>query len=205
MFQSADGNFILGWTATGYDIFFGVKALTASANNALSQGLYFTAALEDAVNSYGVDSYYGGTNNTGNSAGDGLVHQRLNIPGGSSFDYEVDDVTTVNADGTVGNANNGFTDLNGYQYIFGDGGQAFVAIGTNGVFSLLTGLHAPAFSGPGVYLNPIGIVNAASLQPSTASIAPGELLILVGTGLASGSGRDAGWTAISFIRSVASP
>ena len=47
IFQSADGNFILGWTASGYDIFFGVKALTISGTNSLSGGLYFTAALED--------------------------------------------------------------------------------------------------------------------------------------------------------------
>jgi uncharacterized protein (TIGR03437 family) len=49
------------------------------------------------------------------------------------------------------------------------------------------GLHAPAFSGSGVYLNPVGVANAASFQPVTASIAPGELLVLYGTGLASTS------------------
>ena len=75
------------------------------------------------------------------------------------------------------------SDFNGYEYIFGDGGQAFVAIGTNGNFSLLVGMHAAAFSGPGVYLNPIGVVNAASYQPITASLAPGELITLFGTGL----------------------
>jgi uncharacterized protein (TIGR03437 family) len=59
-----------------------------------------------------------------------------------------------------------------------------VAIGTNGNYSLLVGMHAPAFTGPGVYLNPIGVVNAANFMPVTASIAPGELLELFGTGLA---------------------
>ncbi len=185
MYVSADGNFVLGWTATGYDIFFGVKALATQATNMTSQGLYFTSALEDGFG--GVDSYYGGTNNSGNAAGDGIVHQRLNLPGGSSYDFGSDDQTVLNANGTVGNSQNGYTDLNGYEYIFGDGGQAFVAIGTNGNYSLQVGMHAPNFSGPGVYLNPIGVVNAASQQPVTASIAPGELLILVGTGLSSGT------------------
>jgi uncharacterized protein (TIGR03437 family) len=46
-------------------------------------------------------------------------------------------------------------------------------------------MHAPSFTGTGVYLNPIGIVNAASYQPVTASLAPGELISLFGTGLAS--------------------
>ena len=63
--------------------------------------------------------------------------------------------------------------------------QAFVGVGTNGLFSLVVGLHAPVFSGPGVYLNPIGVNNAASFQPITASISPGEDIALYGTGLSS--------------------
>lgn len=181
IFQSADSNFILGWTPGGYDIFFGVKPLSATATNSLSSGLYFTAALEDSPMGLGTDSYYGGTNNSGDAAGDGIVHQRFNAVGASSEDYESDDQIVLNADGTTGpNA-----DYLGYQYIFGDAGQAFVAIGTYGSYSLVIGLHAATFSGPGVYLNPIGVNNAASFAPVTASIAPGELLTLTGTGFQS--------------------
>ena len=179
MFQSADGNFILGWTATGFDIFFGVRALTVSGSNSLTTGLYFTAALEDSQAGNGTDSYYGGNSNTGDSSGDAVIHQRVNTPSGLSFDFGTDDQYTVNGDGSTP------VDFNGYQYLFGDGGNAFVAIGTNGLFSLLVGMHAPAFSGPGVYLNPVGVANAASFQPVTASIAPGELILLYGTNLAS--------------------
>jgi len=178
IFQSADGNFILGWTASGYDILFGVKALGTTATNSMSQGLYFTAALENSPVSLGTDSYYGGTSNTGDSSGDGVVHQRVNEPFERSFDYGTDDMIALNAAGTA-------TDFIGYQYIFGDGGQAFVAIGTEGLFSLVVGVHAPAFSGTGVYLNPIGVTNAASFQPVTARLAPGELIALYGTGLSS--------------------
>ena len=187
LFQSSDGNFILGWTATGYDIFFGVKALTTNATNSTSQGLYFTAALEDTpATGFGMDSYYGATNNLGNSNGDGIVHQRVNSPAWplpvvGSLDYGTDDLIQLKPDGSTQ------TDLNGYNYIFGDGGQAFVAIGTGGIFALQLGLHAPNFSGPGVYLNPIGVVNAASYAPVTASLAPGELITLYGTGLSSGN------------------
>ncbi len=184
-YQSAGGNFVLGWNSAGYDIIFGVKSLASSATNLTSQGLYFTAALEDWVDNYGVDSYYGGTNNAGDNVGHSIVHQRLSLPGVLSFDEGLDDEIDLNADGTVGTSGNGFTDLNGYQVQFGVGGQAFVAIGTGGYFALVTGIHAASFSGPGVYLNPIGVVNAASQQPVTASVAPGELLVLYGTGLSS--------------------
>lgn len=184
LFESADGNFILGWTPSGYDIFFGIRALSTGATNSTSQGLYFTAALEDFSGVTGTDSFYGGLSNAGDSNGDGIVHERLNIPAENSFDFGTDDQISLNSDGSTS------VDLNGYQYLFGDGGQAFVAIGTDGNFSLVVGLHAASFSGTGVYLNPIGVVNAASYQPITASLAPGELITLTGTGLYSGSGLD---------------
>jgi len=178
IFESADGNFIIGWTSGGYDIFFGVKALAVTGTNSLSTGLYFTAALEDSPNGLGTDSYYGGTNNSGDGAGDTILHERLNVVGFQSEDYGSDDQLVLSANGSAG------PDVFGYQYIFGDGGQAFVAIGSNGYYSLLVGMHAASFSGAGVYIDPIGVVNAASFQPVTASIAPGELLAVLGTGLA---------------------
>ena len=181
IFQSADGNFILGWTAGAYDIFFGVKALTIPGATSVSAGLYFTAALEDSPGGNGgTDSYYGGTNNSGDSAGDGAVHERLNSPARLSYDRGTDNKMVLNADGTTG-----LDPFTGYEYTFGDGGLAFFAIGANGRFSLVVGLHAPSFSGAGVYLNPIGVVNAASYQPVTASLAPGELITLFGTGFSS--------------------
>ena len=177
MFESADGNFILGWTATGYDIFFGVKALTTNGTNSASAGLYFTAALEDSTGAFGTDSYYGGVSNAGNSKGDGIIHQRFNLTNAYSYDYGSDDQIDVNADGTTS------ADFLGYMYVFGDGEQAFVAIGSNGTYSLLVGMHAASFSGSGVFLNPAYVVNAASYAPVTASLAPGELINLYGTGL----------------------
>jgi uncharacterized protein (TIGR03437 family) len=192
-FESQDGNFILGWTAAGYDIFFGVKALTIPGTNSVSGGLYFTGGLQDLPGGNGgTFSYYGGTSNFGDSNGDGIIHQRLNSPAGLSEDYGTDDQIVLNADGTTG-PDSAF----GYEYIFGDAGNcqngtatfpcaaAFVAIGTNGNFSLLVGLHVPVFTASGVYIYPTGVVNAASYQPITASLAPGELITLFGSGLSS--------------------
>jgi len=183
IFESADGNFILGWTSAGYDIFFGVKALAGIGTNSISQGLYFTAALEDANYSgtgWGTDSYYGSEYNTGNSPnGDAIIHQRLNALGLYPFseDYGTDDSLAVNSDGTASDYY--------YNYVFGDGGQAYVGVGFGGLYSLVVGLHAATFSQPGVYINPVMVYNAASYQPITAAIAPGELITLFGTGLAS--------------------
>lgn len=191
MFASADGKFILGWTASGYDIFFGVVALDAGSNglagsNSVTAGLYFTAGLEDSI--AGTDSFYGATDDFGDTPGDAIMHQRINSPGSLSYDFGGSDQIALASSGAGG------PDTNGYSYLFGDSGvcqsgtstapcaAAFVAIGTDGNFSLMVGLHAPVFSGSGVYLYPTGIVNAASYQPVTASLAPGELITLFGTG-----------------------
>ena len=116
------------------------------------------------------------------------MHARLNFPtfAGNqityAYDYGSDDVINLNASGATP-----VPDYTGYTYLFGDGGNAFVAIGTAGNYALVVGLHAATFSGQGVYLNPVGVANAASYQPITASLAPGELIILTGTGLYFGS------------------
>lgn len=182
MFVSADGNFVLGYTANGYDLIFGVKALTSNATPGMYSGLYYTAAIEDGPSfqsSCGdFDAFYGSLVADGNN--NQIIHQRLSESLCTTIDFETDDQTSFS---TNGNAQ----DINGYQYAFGDGGQGFVAIGTGGFFSLLAGVHANSFSGSGVFLNPVGITNAASFAPITTSVAPGELITLYGSGLATGT------------------
>ena len=180
MYVSADGKFVLGYTPGGYDVFFGMAALASSPNNSTFNGLYYLSALEDGPglgNACGtVDGFYGSL--ISNGIGDQIIHERLFGPFCYTIDFETDDVTTFT---TNGNA----SDFNGYLYAFGDNGQAFVAIGSGGFFSLVAGVHANTFSGPGVFLSPIGVYNAASWAPITASLSPGELVTLVGSGLAS--------------------
>jgi uncharacterized protein (TIGR03437 family) len=177
MFVSADGNFILGYTANGYDLLFGVKALSATATNGIYSGLYYTSALEDGPslgNSCGtVDAYYGSLISDGNT--NQILHERLAGSFCSAIDFQTNNQTTFTANGTA-------SDLSGYQYAFGDGGNAFVAVGSGGFYSLLAGVHANTFTGSGVFLNPIGVTNAASFAPITASVAPGELITLYGSG-----------------------
>src|SRR5262249_9122803 len=115
--------------------------------------------------------------------GDGneIIHERFNSPLciGVPIDYVTDNFTQLNSNGTTSNP-----DFNGYLYAFGANGQAFVAVGSSGILSLVVGLHSNNFSPSGVFLNPIGIFNAASYAPITASLAPGELITLFGSNLA---------------------
>ncbi|HEY4361019.1 MAG TPA: IPT/TIG domain-containing protein [Bryobacteraceae bacterium] len=185
MYVSSDGAFVLGWSATGYDIIFGVRTLTSTAAQNTFQGTYYTSALELGVQPFcsgssGLDAYTGSLSADG--TGNAIVHQRLwsaeCLP--IAYDYTTDDYANLNLDGTIAN-----TDYNGYSLAFGDGGNAFVGIsGSSGFFSLVVGLKAASFSGSGVYLNPTGIVNAGSFAPITAPLAPGELITMFGSGLA---------------------
>jgi uncharacterized protein (TIGR03437 family) len=54
-------------------------------------------------------------------------------------------------------------------------------IGSNQVFSMIIGIHAPSFKPTStVWLNPIGISNAANYTPITNAFSPGELVNLYG-------------------------
>jgi uncharacterized protein (TIGR03437 family) len=182
MYVSANGNFVLGWNPNGYDIIFGVQALTVPpTSDSLFSGLFYLGNLSDIPEECGAESFWGSVNADG--LGDAIEHQRFYSAvcsnTGSVTDYGTDDylLNSIGSDGTVG-------DTNGNYYAFGASGNAFVAVSnSSGFYSLTIGIHAPSFSGPGVYLNPIGVVNAASWDPVTASVAPGELITLFGTNL----------------------
>jgi uncharacterized protein (TIGR03437 family) len=180
LYVSSDGNFILGGDPAGFDIFVGIRPTSGSATNGTYQGTYFLAGLEDsAVNlSAGISdiaSFYGSTLAFGN--GHAVNHQRLNSVLYNIYDYTFDSSYSMSADGTV-TQNFAFLEL-------GPNGQALIDVGRGNNYQLAIGLHAPAYSGGGVYLNPIGIVNSASLAPITNSVAPGELVTMFGTGMAS--------------------
>jgi len=190
MFASPDENFILGWTPGALDVFFGVKALAArTGTNSISEGMYFTAGLDVAGMLQkrplpSPDFYFGTYSMTGDANGDALVQQLTNLPLAGvtaiTWDFATDDQIVVNPDGTAG------PDALGYRYAFGAGGNGFVAIGTRGIFGLLVGVRAAAPAAvEGAYINRAAVVNAASYQPAIAGVAPGELITLFGSGLAS--------------------
>jgi uncharacterized protein (TIGR03437 family) len=182
LYLSADGNFVLGGTPTDFDIFFGVRAVSAAASNATYKGLYLMSALEDFPTSAGgggADSFYGSVNSNG--VGTQIMHWRWWAPGVYGVPYAID--FGSDNDATVTTNGTGSDSYFGFDYAFGAGGAAGVAVGTDGEFSLIAMVQAPTFTGSGVFLNPSGIFNAASYAPMTASLSPGELLTLFGTNL----------------------
>lgn len=180
-YVSADGNIFLAGTPGGYDLIVGARAFSGPASNSSWNQIYFTGALEDTVSAgkHYLDAFYGSWNATGQ--GVSIAHDRFQSLAQPQqvFDYTFDTQASVQSNATSAPA-----DIP-YQFTLGAGGQVFIGTGTNGLYSLLVGFAAPKHSGSGVYLNPLGVVNAANFAPITNPIAPGEIIALFGSGLSS--------------------
>lgn len=191
LYISPDGNFIFGGNYNGYDMFVGVRAAASPPSN--FAGLYYQAGLDwntaAALNNYPpIDSYYGAFDAL---AGKIIGHKRFSdvapqryqnldslLPYGGSADFNYLDSYTLNSDGSSGDT--AFSQ----QYASTADGTIRIGYGIGPFLALNVAFQAPAFSGSGVYLNPNGMVNAASSAPFTAQFAPGEFVTLYGTGLA---------------------
>jgi uncharacterized protein (TIGR03437 family) len=176
---SADGNFVVAGGANTFDLMIGLRASPVPATNASFSGVYLVSGLETNVAGFtgasgNFDAFAGSVNSTG--AGESLWHLRLQSPLHGSYDHTYDFPYAFT---------NGGIAQSSLVYSFGLSGQAFLIVGRGTEYQLSLGLHAPQYSGSGVYLSPIGIVNAASLSPFTNPVAPGEFVSLFGTGLAS--------------------
>jgi uncharacterized protein (TIGR03437 family) len=191
LYISPDGNFIFGGSYGGYDMFVGVRAATSPPSN--YAGLYYQAGLDldetTSNNGYTLlDSYYGSFKAF---SGTILGHQALSTTSllnyrnlsalsiyGGSNDFTYLDSYTLNSDGSSDDT------AFAQHYVSSKDGLIRIGYGIGPLLSLNVALQAPALSGSGVYLNPVGVVNAASSVPFTAQVSPGEFLTLYGTGLA---------------------
>jgi uncharacterized protein (TIGR03437 family) len=184
LYISPDGNFVFGGSANGFDMFVGVRAATSNPSN--YDGLYYQAGLDSIEQSTGslLDSYFGSLQAA--AAQDCVQpncfvgHQRVNSPlvyGGPS-DFTYYDSYTLNGDGS----SDDFT--LGQHYLSSSDGTIRIGYGLGPFLGINVAFLAPAFNGSGVYLSPVGVVNAASSAPFTAFLSPGEFLTLYGSGLA---------------------
>ena len=170
---SSDGNLLLGGSPGGFDLVVGIKAVNPPASNATFVGTYYLAALEEdasnlAQGQAAIDSFNGSTN--ANGKGTSISHFRFDQVGQGVYDYTADDTFSFGRDGTQ--------QKDFFQDILGVNGQAVLMIGRQDEYSLTVGFQTPVFSGQGVFLNPIGIVNSANFAPITNSVAPGEFVTL---------------------------
>ena len=184
-YLSADGNIFMAGTPGGYDLIVGARAFSGTASNSSWNNVYFTGGLEDLVSgtpaTHSLDAFYGSWN--ANGQGTSISHERylLLAPSPQVQDYTFDSLATVQSNATVAPV-----DIP-YNITLAAGGKVFIATGNQGLYSLMIGFATPSYSGTGVYLNPLGVVNAANYAPITNPIAPGEIITLFGSGFAGGT------------------
>ncbi len=174
---SKDGNFMFGGSpVTSQTPFDFIVAVRSSSSNTLS-GLYYQAGVDSNSATADLDSYFGSFNMIAGAAPQTyLGHQRINDYAGSAvYDYTYDNTITISGNGYT----NGST-----RFIAGAGGAELITSGISPTLGISVALKAPTPSGSGTYINPTGVVNAASNAPFTAGIAPGELLTIYGSSLA---------------------
>jgi uncharacterized protein (TIGR03437 family) len=183
---SASGNIVLGGSvvAGSQDFLIAVKSYTGNVALANWSGLFFTGGLRYDAKFPSTAGYVGSANAIPSLSAVATYqreHQIATIP--AAFDYSGYLPVAVNSGGTYSEGSLNILGLsaNAKSFVTADIASSVDPYG----FSLDFGIAADALAGTGVYINPQGILNAASFSPTGGPIAPGEFVTIFGSGLAS--------------------
>ena len=197
IFVSAGGNYLIGFStgAGRREILLAVKNFSSLATDATWNGSYWLAEIlvEVGINADGLVNSY--TSATGalraNGNGAAPVSQRQRFEGlpldfGAIQFYRVDSdstgilgpfldalITNVAIGAPAGGQPGGFV-----------GAQVRAQNNVSQQHGIFFGIRMPDISGDGVFLSPLGVVNAASFAPPTYPLSGGTLISLFGSGLA---------------------
>jgi uncharacterized protein (TIGR03437 family) len=177
LYVSADGNMILGGStaAGGHDILIGVKAVTG-ASNATWNGDFWGASLRFDAN--GLTGFVGSATTRG--TGKLIWTKRQKAFGQPNLDLTEINSYVLRSDGS------GAMELT--QMALGAGLKGFEGSSVDpqdpNAYELYLGVLMPSLSKSGVFVNPLGISNAASYAPAGNPISPGEFINIYGTGFA---------------------
>lgn len=183
LYFSPDGNFAFGGSPNGYDMLVGIRNDSSGTIENFS-GLYVQSGIDQDLSQYATtgfadfDTYYGSLST---AAGANIVGvQRLqDVFDPNAFSSSFSDTYPVPIVGS-GAIKDGYT-----QYAYGDGGTVRIGSGIWPYLGVTVAFQAPVpKQTSSVFLNPVGITNAASSAPFTAGISNGELLTLYGANLA---------------------
>ena len=180
IYVSRTGNVILGGSlmAGAQDLLIGIRSVAAGASNASWHDQFWTAGLR--LDSSGTTASYAGALSAIPSLGKLTLTRRVHQAGfGGAYDFTGTNSFNIAANGT------GTEELSSVG--LGGGGDLFISSEVNASdtsgYEINFGIRTPALSGTGLFLNPNGIVNGASLAPAGNPIAPGEFITLYSTNI----------------------
>lgn len=196
LYVSASGNVFIAGTPGAHDILIGVQ--NAATDNIAFSGRYWLASLE--VDSTGTSLDLVGSaaviSNTDDFLVTKLSHSVPAVAAGAPnlFTQTLTETysTTLNGFASGGNA---VASGSSFVLLGNDGTLVAFDPGVNGsgaadnasAFGILFGERIPTLTGAGVFVNPQGIVNAATFAPVGDNISPGEIIAIYGSGLAGGT------------------
>ena len=178
LFVSADGNYVLAGSTAGSDMLFGFRAPAGTVSGTSFNGTYFIAGMDadlsgncSSTTLYCLDAFYGSINTDGD--GNLIWHQR--------FD-DVVDVSTYDNTFNVPVPTGSNPPFDGtFYYLASANGQAMLSLGSGTQFSLEIGVQPPAVTPTSnVWIDPVGILNAANNTPITNAYTPGEVVRISG-------------------------
>jgi len=178
LYFSADGNFVFGGAPNSFDMLVGVRP----GSSPTLAGLYYQAGLESDESTLTsgfatLDTFYGSFSA---NAGAIIGHQRFT----TGFSVAPLGFTYRGTYGAVNAAGTYDDSVTSTRYIVGPSGAVRIGFGLGPFLGITVAVQAPGLSGSGVFLNPAGVVNAASSAPFTAGIVRGEFITLYGVNLA---------------------
>jgi uncharacterized protein (TIGR03437 family) len=182
-FISPDGQFIFGGSTTGWDMFVGIKELPTNVPPSTFDGLFFQAGIDvkrsTLPSGTGVLNSYFGALNPINSITQLIGHQRVQSAPEDAYDYTYSDFFSIASD-------NSHDDFLGFQNFISADGNYRIGHGRQDYLGLNVAVKAPTFVNPTTpFINPMGVVNAASFTPFTTGLAPGELITIFGANFSS--------------------
>ena len=177
IYVSKSGNVILGGSAAagGHDLLIGVKGAAAVSNSSWN-ATYWGAGLR--LEPGGISAYAGAVAARG--AGKLIWTRRLKAQGVGALDFTGVNAYSLKPDGS-GKAELAQVGLGANAFVL-----STIDAADAGAYEIGFGVPVPSLTGAGVFLNPLGVVNAASYAPAGNPISPGEFIALYGTGLAPG-------------------
>ena len=176
LYSTPDGSFVFGGSPLNFDMIIGVRTGSGSGLS----GMYYQAGMDvdnsqvSSTGSSGFDTYYGSFSTINSNTL--LGHQRIQSGTGSAQGYTY-------SDGYQGGTANYTDTLFSQLETIGAGGVR-IGVGVGPFPSLSVAVPAPPLpAASGVYINPVGVVNAASFAPFTAGISRGEMITIFGSNL----------------------
>lgn len=173
VYFSAGGELLLGGSANGHDLLVAFKA-PDNGSNALYNGTYLSSSVFiDPATNRTIWGAYGSSR--ANGTGADIVHERTNEMGFASYDIAYSTQMSF--------PSSGLNDRTRTRVAISNQGRHLVWTGKGNEYSFVFTTKAREFSGADVFLNPLGVTNAASYSPVTSAVAPGEFITLFGSGL----------------------